>query len=83
LVVVGTRGVAPREGRAELLLLLLDFLRPGDALVVTRVDRLARSLSDLQDIVHELKAGGVALRCTEQPVGSKLRALPHFAWVMP
>jgi DNA invertase Pin-like site-specific DNA recombinase len=35
---------------------------------VTRVDRLARSLKDLQDIVHELEAKGVALRCTEQPV---------------
>ncbi len=56
-----------REGRAELRL-LLDFLRAGDTLVVTRVDRLARSLKDLQDIVHELEAKGVALRCTEQPV---------------
>ncbi|HEX5973805.1 MAG TPA: recombinase family protein [Rubrobacteraceae bacterium] len=42
-----------REGRTELRL-LLDFLRRGDALVVTRIDRLARSLKDLQDIVHEL-----------------------------
>jgi DNA invertase Pin-like site-specific DNA recombinase len=33
---------------------------------VTRVDRPARSLKDLQDIVHELKGRGVALRCTEQ-----------------
>ncbi len=59
----GTR----RDGRSELQV-LLDFLRPGDTLVVTRVDRLARSLKDLQDIVHELKAKGVALRATEQPV---------------
>jgi DNA invertase Pin-like site-specific DNA recombinase len=29
---------------------LLDFLRDGDTLVVTRIDRLARSLKDLQDI---------------------------------
>jgi DNA invertase Pin-like site-specific DNA recombinase len=36
--------------------------------MVTRVDRLARSLKDLQDIVHELKAKGVSLRATEQPV---------------
>jgi DNA invertase Pin-like site-specific DNA recombinase len=47
---------------------LLDFLRDGDTLVVTRIDRLARSLKDLQDIVHELKAKGVALKATEQPV---------------
>ena len=59
----GTR----RDGRSELQV-LLDFLRPGDTLVVTRIDRLARSLKDLQDIVHELKAKGVALKATEQPV---------------
>ena len=61
------RSGGAREGRTELRL-LLDFLHPGDTLVVTRIDRLARSLKDLQDIVHELKAKGVALRATEQPV---------------
>src|SRR6202012_275158 len=50
----GTR----RDGRSELQV-LLDFLRTGDTLVVTRIDRLARSLKDLQDIVHELKTRGV------------------------
>jgi DNA invertase Pin-like site-specific DNA recombinase len=59
----GTR----RDGRTELRL-LLDFLHVGDTLVVTRIDRLARSVKDLQDIVHELKVRGVALRATEQPV---------------
>ena len=54
-------------GRTELQV-LLDFLQPGDTLVVTRIDRLARSMKDLQDIVHELKAKGVALKATEQPV---------------
>jgi DNA invertase Pin-like site-specific DNA recombinase len=38
------------------------FCAPGDTLVVTRIDRLARSLKDLQDIVHELKNRGVALK---------------------
>ena len=49
------RSGTDRKGRTELRL-LLDFLRHGDVLVVTRIDRLARSLKDLQDIVHELKA---------------------------
>jgi DNA invertase Pin-like site-specific DNA recombinase len=40
----------------------LAFLRPGDTLVVTRVDRLARSMKDLQDIVSLLQERGVALR---------------------
>ena len=56
-----------REGRTELDL-LLEFLRDGDTLVVTRIDRLARSMKDLQDIVHDLKGRGVALRATEQPI---------------
>ncbi len=59
----GTR----REGRAELAA-LLDFLREGDVLMVTRVDRLARSIGDLQDIVRVLKTKGVALRATEQAI---------------
>ena len=56
-----------RGGRSELAT-LLEFLQKGDTLMVTRVDRLARSVADLQDIVHTLKAKGVALRATEQPI---------------
>ena len=61
------------EGRAELNL-LLEFLRPGDELVVTRVDRLARSIGDLQDIVRGLKAKGIALKATEQPIDTSTAA---------
>lgn len=43
-----------REGRSELAT-LLDFIRAGDTLVVTRIDRLARSIGDLQDIVRALR----------------------------
>jgi DNA invertase Pin-like site-specific DNA recombinase len=53
---------------------LLDFLRPGDTLMVTRVDRLARSIRDLQNIVHELRAKGVTLRATEQPIDTSTAA---------
>jgi DNA invertase Pin-like site-specific DNA recombinase len=62
-----------REGRDELKL-LLDFVREGDELVVTRIDRLARSIGDLQDIVRALKAKGVALRATEQPIDTSTAA---------
>src|SRR4051812_14999183 len=54
-------------GRAELQT-VLDFLRPGDALMVTRIDRLARSIGDLQDIVRAVKAKGATLKATEQPI---------------
>src|SRR5216684_3783991 len=40
---------------------LLQFLREGDTLVVNRIDRLARSLRDLQNIVHDLRQRGVTL----------------------
>ena len=62
-----------REGRTELDL-LLQFLRPGDELVVTRIDRLARSIGDLQDIVRMLQAKGVTFRATEQPIDTTTAA---------
>ena len=46
--------------------------------MVTRIDHLARSLKDLQDIVHELKRRGVALRATEQPVDTSTAAGKAF-----
>lgn len=62
-----------RSRRTELQI-LLDFLREGDTLVVTRIDRLARLMKDLQDIVHELKGRGVALKATEQPIDTTTAA---------
>jgi DNA invertase Pin-like site-specific DNA recombinase len=55
------------EGREELHT-VLDFLRKGDVLMVTRIDRLARSIGDLQDIVRQVKARGASLKATEQPI---------------
>ena len=47
------------QGRAELGT-VLDFITKGDVLMVTRVDRLARSIGDLQDIVRTLKTKGAS-----------------------
>lgn len=41
---------------------LLDQLRPGDVVVVTKLDRLARSMSDLINIVSRIEAAGASLR---------------------
>jgi len=60
-------------GRDELDL-LMQFMREGDELVVTRIDRLARSIGNLQDIVRALKAKGVALRALEQPIDTSTAA---------
>lgn len=40
----------------------LDYVREGDTLVVTKLDRLARSMPNLVDITGKLKAKGVELR---------------------
>ena len=61
------------QGRDELNT-LLDFLRKGDELVVTRVDRLARSIRDLQNIVYDLDKKGVVLSATEQPIQTNTSA---------
>jgi DNA invertase Pin-like site-specific DNA recombinase len=41
---------------------LIDFAREGDVLIVTKLDRLARSVRDLMAIVDRLAAKGVGLR---------------------
>src|SRR5260221_1122520 len=61
------------EDREELAT-LLQFLREGDALVVTRIDRLARSLRDLQNIVHDLRQRGVTLGAPEQQIDTSTAA---------
>lgn len=65
------------KGRTELAI-LREFMKQGDTLVVTRIDRLARSIGDLQDIVRSLKDNGVALRATEQPIDTSTAAGKAF-----
>src|SRR5271154_4269674 len=65
------------QGRAELRT-VLDCAQKGDTLVVTRIDRLARSIGDLQDIVRELRAKGVAHKATEQPIDTATAAGKAF-----
>ena len=56
------RSRAHREELAE----ALDFARQGDTLVVTRLDRLARSVGDLFIILDHLQTKGVQFRCLQQ-----------------
>src|SRR5271157_4036628 len=57
---------------------ILDFIHAGDVLTVTRIDRLARSIGDLQDIVRELKSKGATLKATEQPIDTSSAAGKAF-----
>ena len=74
-----------KRDRSELVK-LLDHLRPGDVVTVTRLDRLARSTRDLLDIAEQIKeaeAGGSRPRragCGSvpplpyRPIRSRMRA---------
>lgn len=53
------------KGRAELER-ALDQLRAGDVLVVTRLDRLARSIVDLFGILERITAAGATFTCLQQ-----------------
>lgn len=44
----------------------IDFVREGDTLIVTRLDRLARSVSDLHQIIEKLSEKKVGFRCLNQ-----------------
>lgn len=54
-----------QDGR-EQLALALDYVRDGDTLMVTRLDRLARSITDLRQIVDRLIAKEVVFRALQQ-----------------
>jgi len=47
---------------------LLDQLRDGDVVVVTKYDRLARSLRDLLDIVEAIKERGAGFRSLAEDI---------------
>jgi DNA invertase Pin-like site-specific DNA recombinase len=62
-----------RDGR-EQLGLALKVLSKGDTLVVTRLDRLGRSLRDLANIAHEVEENGAHLRVLAQSVDTSTSA---------
>lgn len=59
---VSGRSTTNREELAQ----ALDFVREGDTLICTRLDRLARSVGDLHQIIQRLTEKGVAFRCLNQ-----------------
>ncbi|WP_350353857.1 recombinase family protein [Pseudomonas aeruginosa] len=59
--ITGTRRDRPELAR------MLDHLRPGDVVTVTRLDRLARSTRDLLDIAERIQEAGAGLRSLAEP----------------
>ena len=46
----------------------LDYARPGDVLVVGRLDRLSRSLKDLIEMIALLESKGVGLKSLQESI---------------
>ena len=59
---VSGRSTVDRDELAQ----AIDFVREGDTLIVTRLDRLARSVGDLHQIIARLTEKGVAFKCLNQ-----------------
>jgi DNA invertase Pin-like site-specific DNA recombinase len=58
-----------RDGRTELQT-ILDFIQPGNTLVVVKLDRLGRSTRDVLNLVHELTEKGAALQVLEPAINT-------------
>ena len=59
---VSGRSTTDREQLAQ----ALDFVRDGDTLIVTRLDRLARSVGDIHRIIEKLTDKKVGFKCLNQ-----------------
>ena len=59
-----------RDGRAELAT-VLEFLRPGDELVVTRLDRLGRDTRDVLNLIHECEQKGAFVTVLDPHVSTR------------
>ena len=61
---------ASREGRGELAT-ILAFLRPGDEIVVTRLDRLGRDTRDVLNLIHEAEQRGASVTVLDPHVSTR------------
>lgn len=60
----------------------VEFVREGDTLVVTRLDRFARSSLDLHNTMAQLKDKGVGFRSTEQGEFDTTNSMGKFVLAM-
>ena len=61
---------ASREGRPELAI-VLQFLRAGDELVVTRLDRLGRDTRDVLNLIYECEQRGASVTVLDPHVSTR------------
>ncbi len=61
---------ASREGRDELKI-IIEFLRTGDELIVTRLDRLGRDTRDVLNIIHDCEQKGAFVTILDPHVSTR------------
>jgi DNA invertase Pin-like site-specific DNA recombinase len=66
------------RARSELIK-ALDHVRPGDTLIIWKLDRLARSLSHLLEIIERLQTVGAHFRCLSSPIDT---SSPHGTLIL-
>ena len=59
-----------RDGRDELKI-IIDFLRSGDELIVTRLDRLGRDTRDVLNIIHDCEQKGAFVTILDPHVSTR------------
>lgn len=59
-----------RDGRPELAT-VIEFLRPGDELMVTRLDRLGRDTRDVLNVIHECEQRGAFVTVLDPHVSTR------------
>jgi DNA invertase Pin-like site-specific DNA recombinase len=60
-------GTSTREQRPGLAA-LLDYARPGDAIVVAGIDRLGRNAAEVMSTIRELRERGIVLRSLREGI---------------
>lgn len=67
IIMEETASASSREQRPKLQM-LLECISAGEKLVVWKLDRLARNVKDLSNIVEELSAKGAAIEIIDQKI---------------
>lgn len=71
--IVHERGSGASRARPVLAKLILD-LKPGDTLVVWKLDRAARSLPHLLDLIEQIRQAGAHFKCITSPIDTSSAA---------
>ena len=74
--------VSGKNAKRPKLTEMLKFVRKGDVLHVTKIDRLGRSTADLYDITTKLQEKGIELKVLDQPIDTTTAAGRAFFGMM-